>query len=281
MPSKPSFAAEIDAPEERIHDLPQHGQRLPLALVDRGLLQLRRAAAPAAVTSDRLREAYERRAAEQYSEAWQPRPEDRKFARVWALVQRHLPCAAFLDAGCGDGRYLAALASTGNPPKRIVGTDISQRVLETARVAAAPLEPELIRANLEDLPFGNGEFDVVLCSQVIEHLLDVDAGLRELARVLGRDGTLILTTDNARNLVTRALFLGRLDRERGFDFPHRAFDADELRARVLAAGLEVAQTETFRFHAPRRVAQRALNRLDELLPRHGFGDILAVVARKP
>ena len=137
-----------------------------------------------------------------------------------------------------------------------------------------------MRANVEELPFSDGEFDLVLCSQVIEHLLDVDAGLRELARVLRPGGTLILTTDNERNLVTRALYLGRLDHQRGFDFPHRAFRADELRSRIRAAGLDVVATETFRFAAPRGVAQGMLNRLDALLPRHGLGDILAVVAQR-
>jgi 2-polyprenyl-3-methyl-5-hydroxy-6-metoxy-1,4-benzoquinol methylase len=232
------------------------------------------------VSSDRLREVYERRAEEQYAEPWQFDPRERKFGRVWALLEQHLPCDALLDAGCGDGRYLAAVARARGAA-RVVGTDISERILDTARTAAAPFEPELVRANLESLPFADGQFDVVLCSQVIEHLLDVDAGLRELARVLRPKGTLILTTDNARNLVTRTLYLGRLRRHAGFDFPHRDFEVDDLRQRLRAAGLDVVAAETFRFSAPRGIGQRVLDRLDALLPRHGVGDIIAVVARRP
>jgi ubiquinone/menaquinone biosynthesis C-methylase UbiE len=231
------------------------------------------------VSSDRLRDVYERRAEEQYAEPWQFDPRERKFAHIWSLVERQLPCDAFLDAGCGDGRYLAAVARARGAP-RIVGTDISERILATARAAAAPFEPELARANLESLPFGDAEFDLVLCSQVVEHLLDVDAGLRELARVLRPNGTLILTTDNARNFVTRALYLGRLRRQAGFEFPHRDFAVAEIEERLRAVGVDIVSTETFRFSAPRSFAQRLLDRLDALLPRHRFGDIIAVVASR-
>jgi SAM-dependent methyltransferase len=231
------------------------------------------------VSSDRLRDVYERRAEEQYAEPWQFDPRERKFAYVWSLVERQLPCDAFLDAGCGDGRYLAAVAQARGAP-RIVGTDISERILATARAAAAPFEPELARANLESLPFGDAEFDLVLCSQVVEHLLDVDAGLGELARVVRPNGTLILTTDNARNLVTRALYLGRLRKQAGFDFPHRDFEVGDIEARLRAAGLDIVNTDTFRFSAPRGFGQGLLDRLDARLPRHRFGDIIAVVASR-
>ena len=246
--------------------------------------------------SDRLRDVYEQRAELQYGRAV-PLPDprvDRKFERVWELLDAHLPCDAFLDAGCGDGRHLAAIAAAGYRPSRVVGVDISERILETARATAAPLEPELVRANLEALPLGDAAFDLVLCTQVIEHLLDVEAGMRELARVLRPGGTLILTTDNRkryvskvlaapRTLVVRALRLPH--RYVHFDFPHADFTREQLAALVGSVGLEVVSTETFRFSIARpiggpRVLQ-ALNRIEKLLPPHGVGDIIAVVARRP
>ena len=230
--------------------------------------------------SDGLREVYERRAEREYAQPWKRNPLDRKFARTLELVEAQLPCGAFLDAGCGDGRYLAAIASSAQSPRRIVGSDLSERILDTARAATAPRNVELVQANLEALPFDDGSFDVVLCAQVIEHVLDVRAALAELARVLRVGGTLVLTTDNERNLVTRALHLGRLRKQAGFDFPHRDFRATELRVLVEGAGLRTTHQETFRFIAPVRAPQRLLNALDEHLPEHGVGDILALVARK-
>jgi ubiquinone/menaquinone biosynthesis C-methylase UbiE len=242
--------------------------------------------------SDRLRGLYEARAEQQYATPV-PLPDprlDRKFARICELVRAQLPREAFLDAGCGDGRYLAALHA--ELPGRVAGVDISERILETAQ-ARVP-HAELRQANVESLPFANDEFDLVLSSQVIEHVVDARAGMRELARVLRGGGTLVLSTDNARNLVTRALNAPRtlavralrLRGKRGrIESPATAFTPASLRALVEAAGLRVDHVETFRFHLmwplDRPPLVRALNALDARLPAHGVGDILVVVARKP
>jgi SAM-dependent methyltransferase len=238
-----------------------------------------------------MRELYEARAAQQYAApAHLPDPRlDRKFGRICELVRERLPCSAFLDAGCGDGRYLAALAS--DLPERVAGVDISERILETARTRTSA---ELKQANLESLPFGDGEFDVVLCSQVIEHVLDAPAAVRELARVLCSGGCLILSTDNERNVVSKALnaprnglvrLLGLRGRRGRIESPATPYVRETFRALVAAAALEVERLETFRFQLAwplgRSPLQRALNLLDERLPAHGVGDILVAVARKP
>jgi SAM-dependent methyltransferase len=245
--------------------------------------------------SDGLREIYERRAELEYPQPL-PRPDrrtHRKFFRVLDLVAAALPCEALLDAGCGDGLYLEAIGSSA---KRLVGTDISGRILETARRTAARsgVEPELVRANLERLPFAEGEFDVVLCTQVVEHLLDPAQGLRELARVLRRGGVLVVTTDNSRNVVSKVLNAPhdaavRLLRIRGrrlqVHFPHAAFAPAAFADAVRAAGLVPERIETFRFHVEwpfdRPAVHRLLNRVEDALPPHRLGDLLAVTARKP
>jgi 2-polyprenyl-3-methyl-5-hydroxy-6-metoxy-1,4-benzoquinol methylase len=246
--------------------------------------------------SDRLRDVYERRAALEYADPVAlPDPAvDRKFEAIVAALAGHLPCEHFLDAGCGDGRYLAALASLPGRPARVAGTDIAERMLATARRAAATagVEAELVRANLEALPFTDATFDLVLCTQVLEHLLDPQAGLRELARVTRRGGVLVLSTDNRGALVSRALNapraglvrLLRLSAHRRLvDFPHASFPVDDFAGLVRAAGLRILDVQTFRFHmtgaGPR--VQRLLNRIDKALQPHRVGDIVLVTARKP
>ncbi len=241
--------------------------------------------------SDRLRGLYEERAEQQYAEPG-PLPDprlDRKFARICELVREQLPATAFLDAGCGDGRYLAALS--GELPARVAGVDISERILETARSRTSA---ELRQANLEALPFANGEFDLVLCSQVIEHVLDAVAAVRELARVLRAGGVLIVSTDNEHNVVSRVLnaprtglvrLLGLRGRRGRVESPATPYSRSSFRALVAGAGLEVEQLETFRFQLMWPLGtsplQRLLNRVDEALPVHGVGDIVVAVARKP
>ena len=250
--------------------------------------------------SDHLQATYERRAELGYAEpAEQPDSTlDRKFEGVWSMVASCLPCEAFLDAGCGDGRYLTAFASV-SPRPRLVGVDIAERILATARSATegVGLEVEYLQGNLEALPLEDASFDLVLCTQVIEHLLDPQAGLAELARVLRRGGRLVISTDNSYNLVSKTLNAPRSaavralrarGRRQHVHFPHRAFSVREFQRRITAAELTLERVETFRFHldppfdgASRPSLQRSLNRIDKALPRHRFGDIVAVVARRP
>ena len=245
--------------------------------------------------SDRLRDVYERRAELQYA-APVPLPDprlDRKLERVLELVAAQLPAGRFLDAGCGDGRHLAAVARLPDPPVSSTGTDIAERILATARLTAGP-GPKLVRANLESLPFPDESFDLVLCTQVVEHLLDPLRGLREIVRVLAPGGRAVITTDHSGNLVTRILnaprtaavrVLGLRGRRKRVSFPHRDFARDEFVALVETAGLKVLHHETFRFTllSPLgwRPIVRALNALDRRIGSHRVGDIIAVVARKP
>jgi ubiquinone/menaquinone biosynthesis C-methylase UbiE len=234
--------------------------------------------------SDKMRGLYEDRAAQQY-----PRL-DRKFARICELVRTQLPCESFLDAGCGDGRYLRALDA--DLPARIAGVDISERILETAH-AAIP-RADLRQGNLEQLPFGDAAFDLVLCAQVIEHVLDARAGIAELARVLQPSGRLVISTDNDRNVVTRvlnsprtgAVRVLRLRGTRGrIESPATPYTRETFRQLLEEAGLGVVLLETFRFQLMWPLggtpAQRLLNRVDAALPSHGVGDIVVAVAGKP
>jgi ubiquinone/menaquinone biosynthesis C-methylase UbiE len=244
--------------------------------------------------SDSLRDVYERRAELEYADLVSPDPTvDRKFAVVTEELGRHLPARAFLDTGCGDGRYLAALPALGAVPPRVVGTDIAARMLETTARAAehAGVHPELVRANLERLPFADREFDLVLCVQVIEHLLDPSAGIRELARVLCPGGTLILTTDNTWALMTRMLnaprwttswILGARRSRVLISFPHSHFKRRRLTRLLEEAGLSIVRTRTFRFSlvGSSERLRRTFSRIDAHLPDLGIGDILLVVARR-
>jgi ubiquinone/menaquinone biosynthesis C-methylase UbiE len=239
---------------------------------------------------DDLRELYEARAAQQYGVP-RPLPDprvDRKFGRICELVREQLPAAAFLDAGCGDGRYLAALASE-LPPRR-AGVDLSERILETAR---ARIDADLRQGSLEALPFADGEFDLVLCTQVIEHVPDAERAMGELHRVLRPGGRLVVSTDNERNHVTRVLNAPRtlavralrLRGARGrIESPATPYTVASFRALLERVGFVVERLETFRFHLmwplDRPPLTRLLNVVDEHLPPHPYGDILVAVGHR-
>jgi ubiquinone/menaquinone biosynthesis C-methylase UbiE len=239
---------------------------------------------------DELRDLYEARAAQQYAAPVAlPDPRvDRKFRKICELVREQLPCEAFLDAGCGDGRYLAALAD--ELPARRAGVDLSARILETA---AQRVEADYRQASLESLPFEDDAFDLVLCTQVIEHVPNASAAIFELARVVRPGGRLVISTDNERNTITRVLNAPRMLavsalRLRGargrVESPATPYRATAFRTLVEGGGFTVERLETFRFHVMWPLAAppvtRALNWLDERLPPHQVGDIVVAVARR-
>ena len=61
--------------------------------------------------------------------------------------------------------------------------------------------------NIESLPFADASFDLVTCTEVIEHLEHYRQTLREMHRVLKPAGRLVVTTPNILNLKSRIRFL--------------------------------------------------------------------------
>jgi len=88
-----------------------------------------------------------------------------------------------LDVGCGSSVILQSL-------NHAVGLDVKLSKLRYMRKYRAPL----VQGSVTALPFRDGSFDCVVCSQVIEHIPEDPAIFRELVRVLRADGLLILGT---------------------------------------------------------------------------------------
>src|SRR5207248_7753526 len=64
---------------------------------------------------------------------------------------------------------------------------------------------QLVAASLSELPFGDGSFDAVICSEVIEHIPRQEIDLSDMVRVLGPGGTLILGTPDYGRWIWRTL----------------------------------------------------------------------------
>jgi len=100
------------------------------------------------------------------------------------------PVEAALDLGCGEGLLTRELLGT----KVLVGADVSGVALSRAR-SRLPEAVELVELTPgEALPFADNEFELVLCSETIEHVQDVQRLLSEGRRVLRPRGRLALTT---------------------------------------------------------------------------------------
>lgn len=100
-----------------------------------------------------------------------------------------------LDIGCGEGTFARLV---GPRFEAIIGGDISLSALQ--RAEGSGLFRCAVDVNSGSLPFAENAFDAVSCLEVIEHVMDPRALVREIYRVLRKEGRLVLTTPNIRYL---------------------------------------------------------------------------------
>ena len=89
------------------------------------------------------------------------------------------PLDSFLDAGCREGKALECALSLLGYREQLIGVDIVPQFVEAA--VAAGMKCQV--ADLCALPFADHSFDMVFCSQALEHTYDPLLALRELSRV--------------------------------------------------------------------------------------------------
>lgn len=133
-----------------------------------------------------------------YREYWEGHARARQDALEKRLIAEALPASGrrMIDLGCGYGRLLPCYASRF---KQIVLYDGSMSLLRQARTAAGD-GVMLIAGDVASLPFKPAAFDTVLSVRVLQHLHDLDGALAEMRRVLARDGRLVFSYHNKRNV---------------------------------------------------------------------------------
>lgn len=129
--------------------------------------------------------------------------------------------ARVLDAGCGTGYGAALLAKRA---AFVCAMDRSREATRNGRDAYP--EVWFARGDCARLPFPDGQFDLVVGFEVIEHLEDWSGFVAETARVLAPSGTVVLSTPN-RSYYNAA-------RETPNPFHVHEFDPDEFRSALEA-----------------------------------------------
>lgn len=175
----------------------------------------------------------------------------------WFVVRRELfmrelsryqlsPDAAILDLGTSTGTNLRMLCAAQF--KNIAGLDFSE---ESVRFCAEKGLPRVYKGDICDLPFADASYDVILATDIIEHVDDDAKALREILRVLKPGG---------RVLITVPCFMTMWSQHDVNAHHKRRYRLRDLRQRVSGAGLPVERSYYFNFllFAPIWIARRLI-----------------------
>jgi len=149
---------------------------------------------------------------------------------------KYVSTGALLDVGCGNGRYLRMLNKLGVPSEKLYGVELSQPEIDQVKAAGFNGVCGRIEDVVDQLP--QGEFDLIVLLQVLEHVQDPAATVSHLANLLKTGGVLIIETPNTDGLDAR-IFKNRY--WGGYHFPRHwnLFNKTTLTRLVTSKGLSV------------------------------------------
>ncbi|EEG72485.1 class I SAM-dependent methyltransferase [[Clostridium] hylemonae] len=120
-----------------------------------------------------------------------------KGAGEWSELQKVLPDfrgKCVLDLGCGYGWHCLYAAQNG--AEYVLGTDISAKMLETAREKNSHERIEYRRCAMEDLELPDHSFDVVLSSLAFHYVKEFQPVVKKISRVLSPGGFFVFSAEH-------------------------------------------------------------------------------------
>lgn len=144
-----------------------------------------------------------------------------------------------LDVGCGDGFLLEGIATSG---ATVAGVEISAARLEQTarRMKARDTMAELHEADATSLPLPSDSFDLVVCTEVLEHLEHPAQAVAEALRVLRRGGRAVFSVPHREEIPwQRCVHCGQMTPASGH---LHSFDSSSLAALLKNVGMEDIMT---------------------------------------
>lgn len=186
------------------------------------------------------------------------------FTRRLEVMLKQIPPLenkSVLEVGCGAGIISLELAKTA---RKVVGIDVTETALDFGRKLADLLgysHVEFKKGDAENLEFEDASFDIIVCSEVLEHLLNPEEAISEFYRVLKANGILLLTTPCATTPSEKFTDFARIFIKRIQVEKEQQFDKKTYRA-MKKKGMDVSPEKYYRIH--RRFGYRDLVKMFEL-----------------
>ena len=215
---------------------------------------------------------------------------DNYFSPVLDCVLSQIEVTTVCDVGCGNGVF------TGDIKKRtncsLIGIDSNRYALKQAEKLDFDKLIWVSDFTKDKLPMGNESIDLVVCKDVLEHLIDPAFLVKEISRVLKTDGHLLLHVPNHFPIWGRLKFLLKNDIDTfnyfpgsaRYDFPHiRFFTISSINKLLRVSGLEPFQNLSFFFVQPpllHRIMPIWLRKLAVRISTDNFSEGIVILAKK-
>lgn len=216
---------------------------------------------------------------ESFADEWDQRMARHELAKRLRLVfsrwlkEEDVRDRRVLDAGAGMGYFSRNLVRWGARVTAMdMGTALLGKVQEKCTVDA-------VVGSVLDLPFEDLSFDLVLCTEVIEHSTNPQRAVMELCRVTAAGGLLLLTTPN--RLWRPALAVANALHLRPYQGYENWTGYRELANWVMAAGLRIEHQSGFNLLPHTFFCRCSFDVLDDITPLHPVMINTAIRARRP
>lgn len=144
-----------------------------------------------------------------------------------------------LDVGCASG-YMVSEISRVFPYALYWGVDSYDKVIDYGKKKYPHIKFKV--ANAQKLPFKTGEFDLIICYETIEHITKPLKALKEMKRVLGKNGKLILTMDSGSLLFRIVWYFWENTKGKVWKGAHlHPFHHEELEDLIKKAGFRITR----------------------------------------
>lgn len=165
----------------------------------------------------------------------------RKF-KIVALQIKNQP-KRILDVGCASGWFLSRLQKKF-PYAKCYGIDIYKEAIQLGKKKYPKISFKVSDAH--KIPFSAGSFDVVICTEVLEHVDDPKQAVDEIKRVLKKNGQAIIELDSGSILFSIVWFLWGFSRGSVWKNAHlHSFTIEKLEKMLRKTGFAIENKKRF------------------------------------
>ncbi|OGD85269.1 hypothetical protein A3B51_02435 [Candidatus Curtissbacteria bacterium RIFCSPLOWO2_01_FULL_41_18] len=209
---------------------------------------------PTSIAKKRLKEIWAQVPPDYYDKGIKNNP----FQKIWhnhklTQVLKFLPkgpskklsTIKILDVGCSSAVLTAEIAKA-LPKSKVIGLDSYKDAILFARKKYPRLS--FVVADAHKIPFRNKRFDIVVCTETLEHVVDPKRVLAEIKRVLKKDGRAIISMDSGSFLFKTIWFFWTKTKGKVWESAHlHEFNAKLLEKLIREAGFKIKKKNLSHF----------------------------------